>query len=87
MKIKNHRNNDYKSFIKYGIAFYKRTCRAEMKINGGIIQEPSKDFINTKYKYDENNDNGGSSSKVSGKNKGKRRGRGRGRVERASNSK
>ncbi|ORX42632.1 hypothetical protein BCR36DRAFT_463063 [Piromyces finnis] len=36
-----YRTNGYNSFIKYGIALYKRTCEAKMKINNGEIQYTS----------------------------------------------
>ncbi|OUM63126.1 hypothetical protein PIROE2DRAFT_10383, partial [Piromyces sp. E2] len=61
-KDSNHRRKGYNRFIKYGITFYKRTCRAEMKINNGKIREPSKDFINAIYEYDENSGNDSSNS-------------------------
>jgi len=35
-----HIINNYNSFIKYGIAFYKKRCRVEMKINEDEIQSP-----------------------------------------------
>jgi len=38
-----HRNNGYNSIIKYGIAFYKKTCRVLMKKNDGPIEGPSDD--------------------------------------------
>lgn len=44
-----HREN-YSSILKYGIAFYKRTCRVEMKINDGKFQSPSEDSTNNNNK-------------------------------------
>ncbi|OUM58867.1 hypothetical protein PIROE2DRAFT_15767 [Piromyces sp. E2] len=38
--------NLYNNFIKYGIAFYKKNCRVEMKINENEIQNPSKNNNN-----------------------------------------
>jgi len=49
-----HKINNYNSFIKYGIAFYKKNCRVEMKINEDEIQSPSKINVNN----DNNNDDG-----------------------------
>jgi len=37
-----HEKNDYSNFINYGIAFWKKTCRIEMKINDNEIEGPLK---------------------------------------------
>ncbi|KAG4082311.1 DUF1703-domain-containing protein [Neocallimastix lanati (nom. inval.)] len=37
-----HEKNGYSTFINYGIAFWKKTCRIEMKINDNEIEGPSK---------------------------------------------
>ncbi|ORX49597.1 hypothetical protein BCR36DRAFT_370622 [Piromyces finnis] len=39
---KKYRAKGYNSIVKYGIAFYKRTCEIKMKINDGEIQSSSK---------------------------------------------
>jgi len=36
-----HEKNGYSSFIIYGITFWKRICRIEMKINNNDIKGPS----------------------------------------------
>ena len=36
-----HEKNGYSTFINYGIAFWKKTCRIEMKINNNDIKGPS----------------------------------------------
>jgi hypothetical protein len=37
-----HEKNGYSTFINYGIAFWKKNCRIEMKINDNEIDGPSK---------------------------------------------
>jgi len=50
----------YEGFIKYGMAFHKRKCMVEMKINNGVIQEYSnenkKSKKNKKNKKNEKNE-------------------------------
>jgi len=52
-----HIINNYNSFKKYGIAFYKKNCRIEMKINEDEIQSPSKINVNNDNNNNDDNNN------------------------------